>query len=82
MYANANNGSANSNTNNGVRLAIITSNNRSYGKPLRDGGYLRTKEPSLGNSNESWKAGTSQGAAYERLVTIGESLNGCKEVKD
>ena len=70
MYANANNGSANSNSNNGVRLAINTIN-RLYRKSLRDGEYLMAKEPSLGNSSfniyplwgTNWKAGTSQGAA-------------------
>ena len=77
VYANTNNGSSNSNTNNGVRLAIRpkgvviaadtwinTSNNRLYGITLRDNVDLRAKRPSHGNSDgDHRKAETSKGGS-------------------
>ena len=66
-YANANNASSNSNTNNGSRLANY--DNRLYGVPSRDGGRLRARSPSLGNSSpDGLESGNINGATYYRQV--------------
>ena len=71
MYANANNGSSNSNTNNGVRLAIKY--NRLYGVTSRDGVCLWPRIPSLGKSIQKWvESGKTDGATYNRRVEKSE----------